>query len=424
MSSVTSVYGPLLISLFFSTILHGIGIIQCGLYCQWSWSIDGWSVKSSVLIVTVVESMQLFFFWRSMYFRLVERFGIPEENLIWSDSCQLLANYLTACVAQMHFASRIYHLTKKSVRMHTTSRVGIYVVIALGITQMVAGIVQTVLSHTSMEAQTKAITVLQMAASLGIKNTLNTLIINVLSRGIFTIVSSALTMIMFLIRPGDFYFVLSLAPSSELHMNSLLASLNMREYMRNKSTSDWETVVLEDQDVTRGGDKPIGVLSIRSQLPPESHSSVSWACVKHKTAEARPRDSVEMPRELSVRNLRPNLARRCPGRRNVKLTTAEARPQDSVEMVPTETPSSRLGIRRTRGRHRLSSRPQLLCRGEFIVDLEIRHTRGVCNLRPDLSHCCPGLCSTAEARPRDSVEMLPAETQSLRLGLAPRAHSI
>ncbi|KAJ6481592.1 hypothetical protein C8R47DRAFT_1073936, partial [Mycena vitilis] len=48
-------------------LLYGIGIVQAWLYVQWWWQNDGWSVKAP-------------------------RFGVIQEDLIWSDSLQLLAN--------------------------------------------------------------------------------------------------------------------------------------------------------------------------------------------------------------------------------------------------------------------------------------------------------------------------------------------
>ncbi|KAJ7478875.1 hypothetical protein B0H11DRAFT_1916556 [Mycena galericulata] len=42
--------------------------------------------------IRVLETLQLALFFRSTYFRFIQKFGIPQDNLIWSDSLQLLAN--------------------------------------------------------------------------------------------------------------------------------------------------------------------------------------------------------------------------------------------------------------------------------------------------------------------------------------------
>ncbi|KAJ6577575.1 hypothetical protein B0H19DRAFT_1120424 [Mycena capillaripes] len=273
MSTLDSTYGSWLVSLFLETILYGIGVLQTFLYFQWWWPTDDWSIKASVISVIFFETTQISFFFRSTYFRFVQRFCVPQEDLIWSDSLQLLANYLSAFAVQLYFASRIYRLTRKSVSMHRTSVVGIYIVILLALTQISAGITQTVLSYQLRSymklEKTKPITTLQTAASLacdivitvylcvflarnktGTPRTnkmLNTLMINAVNRGMLTAVSSAATMIMFIASPNTFWFFLSLAPNSKLYMNSMLATLNMRQYNRDKVLKiGWNTIQLGD----------------------------------------------------------------------------------------------------------------------------------------------------------------------------------
>ncbi|KAJ7907302.1 hypothetical protein B0H13DRAFT_2332470 [Mycena leptocephala] len=271
--SMDSTYGAWLISLFLETILYGIGILQVFLYFQW-WPTDTWSIKAPVIIVMFFETTQISFFFRSTFFRFVQRFGIPQGDLIWSDSLQLLANYLTAFAVQMYFASRIYRLTRESVKMYRTSVVGIYVIVLFAVIQISAGITQTIWtyqlrSYAKLE-KTKAITTLQTAASLacdigitvylcvflarnktGTKRTekmLNALMMNAVNRGMLTALCSAFTMCLFLAYPDTFWFFIPLAPSSKLYMNSMLATLNMRQRMRDKVSNGWNTIDMNDID--------------------------------------------------------------------------------------------------------------------------------------------------------------------------------
>ncbi|KAJ6474062.1 hypothetical protein C8R47DRAFT_1294457 [Mycena vitilis] len=272
--TLPSTYGAWLTSLFLETILYGIGIVQAWLYVQWWWQNDGWSVKAPIIIVMLFETMQISFFYRSTYFRFVQRFGVIQEDLIWSDSLQLLANYLTGFAVQIFFASRIYRLTRESIRMYRTSAVGIYIVILLALTQISAGIAQTILSYRlrlySKLDETKATTIIQTAGSLACdivitvylcvflqrnksglprstKKMLNALMINAVNRGMLTAISSALTMILFLVTPNTFWFFLGIAPNSKLYMNSMLATLNMRQHIRDKVLmNDLQTVQMGD----------------------------------------------------------------------------------------------------------------------------------------------------------------------------------
>ncbi|KAJ7274185.1 hypothetical protein C8J57DRAFT_253584 [Mycena rebaudengoi] len=212
-------YGAWLVSLFLETILYGIGALQCFLYFQW-WS-DGWRIKTTGECCTLYrsqdpcrrafETIQIVFFFHSTYIRFVERFGFIQTDLLWSDSVQLLANYLSAVTVQIYFASRIYQLTSERIG-YNSSRSGIYIVLGLAVTGVAAGITQTILTYELRSflklEETKAITTLQTAASLacdvvitvylcvflhrnktGIPRTntmLNTLIINAVNRGMLT----------------------------------------------------------------------------------------------------------------------------------------------------------------------------------------------------------------------------------------------
>ncbi|KAF7293641.1 hypothetical protein MIND_01143600 [Mycena indigotica] len=256
-----STYGPWFISLLLETVLYGIGLLQTWLYFQW-WN-DGWEIRGAVLLVFFFETVQVIFFWASSFERYVMRFGRVQPDLMWTDSVQLLANYLSAFTVQLYFASRIWHLTRDGVRFHSVSRWGIYFIIFLAFTQngsAAAGTVQTawtyIIRHFAELDRTKATTTLQTAASLvcdmsitvylciflrrhqsGMPRTrrlLKAVMINAVNRGMLTSLTSAGTMILFVVFPNTFWFFLTLAPNSKLYMNSMLATLNMRDHFRKK----------------------------------------------------------------------------------------------------------------------------------------------------------------------------------------------
>ncbi|KAJ7228933.1 hypothetical protein GGX14DRAFT_415827 [Mycena pura] len=283
-SSLYSTYGAWIISLFLETILYGIGILQTFLYFQW-WPNDGWEIKAAVALVMFFETTQISFFFRSSFVRFVLKFGEIQGDLLWSDSVQLLANYLTAFTVQLYFASRIYNLTKEGSKLYKVSKAGIFIVVFLAFVQISAGIAQTVWTYLLRSFakldQTKAITTLQTAASLacdicitvylcyylrrhqnGMRRTqkvLRALMMNAVNRGMLTSLTSAATMILFLVYPGTFWFFLSLAPNSKLYMNSMIATLNMRQHMRNKlfpSDREWNTAQLNDLDLSTCRPRP------------------------------------------------------------------------------------------------------------------------------------------------------------------------
>ncbi|KAJ7062784.1 hypothetical protein C8F01DRAFT_1251598 [Mycena amicta] len=153
-----------------------------------------------------------------------------------------------------------------------------YFIVLLAFIQMTAGTVhwQTawtyiIRSFAELE-RTKAATTLQTAASLacdmsitaylciflrrhrnGMPRTqelLKAVMINAVNRGMLTSLTSAGTIILFVAFPNTFWFFLTLAPNSKLYMNSMLATLNMRDHFRRKifgpTGQEIETVNLHD----------------------------------------------------------------------------------------------------------------------------------------------------------------------------------
>ncbi|KAJ7499884.1 hypothetical protein FB451DRAFT_1385547 [Mycena latifolia] len=291
-----STYGVWLVSLFIETILYGMGVLQAWIYFAGR-PADRVSIKSTVLIVLALETIQVIFFFRSSYFRFVERFGQLQLDLIWADSLQLLAAYLSAFLVQLFFAGRIYHLTKGRGRF-SLSAFGIYTILALAVVQILAGIAQTILSYKLRSflklSETKPITTLQAAASLACdllitaylclflksqkgemmktNSMMDGLIYDAINRGTLTALSSGITMVLFLVLPDTFWFFLGLAPSSKLYMNSMLATLNTRQRIRDKMASNdkgWNSI-------------PLGTVPT-STIPRKIHGQASIAAVDFET---------------------------------------------------------------------------------------------------------------------------------------------
>ncbi|KAJ7081104.1 hypothetical protein C8R43DRAFT_1245182 [Mycena crocata] len=205
-----------------------------------------------------VGTVQVIFFSVSSYSRFVKLFGKPQTNLVWADSLQLLCAYLSAFVVQLFFANRIIKLTKGRGKF-SLKAFGIYVILALALIEILAGITQVawtyqIRSYLKLD-QTKAVTTLQSAASLRAtfsspltfvvlekpkgemmktNKMVDALVYDAINRGTLTAMSSLVTMVLFLVLPDTFWFFLGLAPSSKLYMNSMLATLNTRQRIRNK----------------------------------------------------------------------------------------------------------------------------------------------------------------------------------------------
>ncbi|KAI4524252.1 hypothetical protein K523DRAFT_269778 [Schizophyllum commune Tattone D] len=255
-SPLDSTYGLWLVSMFIMSILYGIGLLQSWLYFHW-YSNDHVFVKSLVVILLVLETLQISWYFDGTYYYFVEQFGNFQAFTYspWENSAQLLAAYLSAFVVQAYFAGTVWRLDKGR-------RWAAVVIMMLALASISAGIAQTVatakLSSLTRLGETRDITTVQAATALatdlaitialcftfqsfksGMQSTnavLNNLIMYAVNRGVLTSLCALLNLVLFLALPGTFYFFIGLMPSSKLYMNTMLATLNTRQHIRTKTS--------------------------------------------------------------------------------------------------------------------------------------------------------------------------------------------
>ncbi|KAJ7088460.1 hypothetical protein B0H15DRAFT_841436 [Mycena belliarum] len=243
-------FGVWAVTILFSAILLGMGLLQVYLYFVW-YTQDKWGIKATVLTITALEIAQSGLFFSAMYTIIIDHFGdFDQLNIIpWQATTQLLLIYLTTFVAQSYFSYVIYLLEKK--RFWFPLGIVILSFIALG-----AGVAQTILSFrikffsdlpsTSAATNTQAALALTcdilvtvgLCWQLSISRTavqstnavVNFIIVTAINRGVLTMVTAALNMILFLTKPGTFYFMFVLILSGKFYMNSMLAMLNTRKH--------------------------------------------------------------------------------------------------------------------------------------------------------------------------------------------------
>ncbi|KAJ6607722.1 hypothetical protein B0H10DRAFT_2439467 [Mycena sp. CBHHK59/15] len=220
-----------------------MGLLQVYLYFFW-YSKDRWSIKATVIAIAVLETVQISTFFSAAWSWLIDGFG-DFNNLrffSWQALAQLAALYTSTFVAQTYFASCIYLLHKKNIILPA-------VIIILSLVGLGGGLAQVILAvklktfdqlpHTSAATNTQAALALVCDLLItvglcwrlnsnrsGIQSTnklLNFLITTAINRGVLTMITALMNMILFLTQPGTFYFMLSLLISGKLYMNSMLA---------------------------------------------------------------------------------------------------------------------------------------------------------------------------------------------------------
>ncbi|KAJ7766308.1 hypothetical protein DFH07DRAFT_351099 [Mycena maculata] len=261
-ASLDTTMGIWLVSLFIAAILYGMGVIQAYLYFHW-YPNDKWGLKVTVICLMVFETLQITLFLVGVYQPLIQHFGDLSAifRITWVDATQLISGFLSAFLVQMYFAYCIYTLSPKY------KIIPVFIVV-LALLQIGSGLAQTItsteLGNFTLLDKTKTTTTLQAASTLacdvaitvclcytlndkrtGVRTTnslLNTLMVNAVNRGMLTTFAAAVNIVLFLSVPHTFWFFLGLIPSSKFYMNSMLATLNMRDHIRERH-DDWKNSI-------------------------------------------------------------------------------------------------------------------------------------------------------------------------------------
>jgi len=251
-----STYGILLITLFLENILYGCGLLQTWLYFHW-YPKDHWGIKTMVILLVIFETLQITLFFVATYQCLITNFGnMPGLGVItWFDETQMLASYLSAYTVQLYFAYCLYMLTGKQ-------KFAPILIVVLALTSIAAGLAQItitlkrstlflhwqdiqivpyILQSAATLACDIAITVSLLLNLSGHKkenifsatnNILDKLMVNAINRGVLTALCAAINMILFFSMPNTFWFLIGMLLSGKLYMNSALATLNSRQYIK------------------------------------------------------------------------------------------------------------------------------------------------------------------------------------------------
>ncbi|KAJ3810466.1 hypothetical protein F5876DRAFT_76732 [Lentinula aff. lateritia] len=297
--TVASTLGIWVISFFLATILYGMGVLQAWLYFHW-YPQDGWKLKSLVITVLILETVQVTTFFAATYDVIIKHFGdwAAVLAITWLHSTQLLAGYLSAFVVQMYFACTIYlcwwtrcHYIVVALmnpivngpglqRWVFTIPIVLSAVVELAMALGQAIEITFLSSFTQIEKTTwiysllsactfscdlliafaiyvtltgKRTAIQEIAGVQYFPSRSNTiirkLIIYAINRGVMTAIAAAINLILFLAMPNTFYYFIGLLTSSKLYMNSMLAALNSRQYISQSSEDDaahcWNSIPVQ-----------------------------------------------------------------------------------------------------------------------------------------------------------------------------------
>lgn len=278
MGEFDTTYGRTFIGLILSAILFGVTILQGFLYYR-NYPKDSKLIKWMVAVLLILDGAQLALSTITIYWYLVTNFN--NENALgktyWSMNIQVDCNGLIGLIVECFFARRVYILSGNWVLTA--------IIVLLSCVHFAFGIVFTIDSFmlpsiqdfdkltwvTSVGLGSAAAADIIIAVSLcyyllksrtGFSRTdslITTLTLYSLTTGLITGILASLVVITFAVVPRDYIWEAFFWLLGKFYVNSLLATLNSRDHLREKAAPK-EGTFLHLSGFTRG----LGTLNMQT----------------------------------------------------------------------------------------------------------------------------------------------------------------
>ncbi|KAF8173013.1 hypothetical protein K438DRAFT_2023618 [Mycena galopus ATCC 62051] len=256
LAEVKLVYSPTLIGFILATAAYGIGVLQCYLYYK-NYPKDGTALKIIVLVILIVDTGATASMAYSVYDSLITHFGdlayaaIINPASPWENLFQALLPFIAQCL----FAWQIWGISRSKIATGvivllslTSFALGIVVTyhiarftqiasLASRTIKIVTGMIEGTSSLCDILITTTLIYVLRSKRSTGISATermMDTLILYIIARGTLTAIAQILYLAINLAFPDQLYWEVVRQILGKLYVNSVLASLNIRQSVRGK----------------------------------------------------------------------------------------------------------------------------------------------------------------------------------------------
>ncbi|KAJ4490502.1 hypothetical protein J3R30DRAFT_3422234 [Lentinula aciculospora] len=262
--------GAMLLGILVSAVLYGISLVQTFFYFN-RYHNDAWYLKSLVAATVFFDTLHLCFIVHTIYFYLVSRYYDNEQlnYMVWSVLAEAIPTGFTGALVQTFYTVRVWRLSKKnhilavaimSIVFAQTACGTAWVIISLQLStfQQLLGISSWTMSINALSTAADVI----IAASLcfllaqsrtGFKHSdtvINKLILFGVNTGLATSICAIASLVSLIASPNTllyapFYFCIG-----RLYSNSLLATLNARNQIRNGS-NDTEHMMVSLSQISR-----------------------------------------------------------------------------------------------------------------------------------------------------------------------------
>ncbi|KAK0459240.1 uncharacterized protein EV420DRAFT_310485 [Desarmillaria tabescens] len=244
----------------FEAALYGITLMQTFLYFRNQRS-DPWYFKALVISVLVLDTTNLIMSANALYYYMISNYMNPASLQIpvWNLFGLIYVTTIIGLLVRSFFAMRIYILSKRNKILTGFFIALIFEVFAGGMINATLGLVNGKSFHVFIEKDlwimylalvsittadvsiAIALCWLLRANRTGFKKTdsmVKTLMIYSINAGALSAVTATTTLITFALFPTSLIYLGVFLSLGKLYTNSLLASLNVRDSVRAKGSSD------------------------------------------------------------------------------------------------------------------------------------------------------------------------------------------
>ncbi|TFK21404.1 hypothetical protein FA15DRAFT_658329 [Coprinopsis marcescibilis] len=257
-------YGAQLAASFVNTFFYGIALLLVLQYFRRYAKNDPLLIKGTVGLLIICATVETICSVHQSYDSFITKFGRQElfNEIVSSVTLEFLFVYITAFIAQIFFATRIWQVCQRLGKVPRLVVVPVHFQVILAIMQLCAGIAQVTLMiksklYTTLDHETP--TLIKVTAIQGVAaavcdilitcalcwafkshrsgtrrtNTLiDRLIVYAINRAAATSICALLHVLLYYFASGTFYFLIPFEVSTHLYVISVVTVLTSRESLR------------------------------------------------------------------------------------------------------------------------------------------------------------------------------------------------
>ncbi|KAI6158151.1 hypothetical protein BKA82DRAFT_4067515 [Pisolithus tinctorius] len=262
---IPGAFGSTLIGGLISAMLYGITTLQTYVYFM-HYSEDASAMKFLVAAIWILDTLHLSCMCHMLYYYLITNYGVTAslEYMVWSFPASLLVNVFVVCIVQCFFAYTIYCLCRPQVKWLVTAPIILLVVVHFGFALetailMFLNLKFDTLTQIRFYAVLPALAIVALVEALitvslcvlfydsgsrsafpRTKRLFQTLIVYAVNRCLLTLLVTIAEFTANVNQQDDWTMGLDFI-IGKLYANSLLASLNTRQYLRSRGSGTEST---------------------------------------------------------------------------------------------------------------------------------------------------------------------------------------